>query len=484
MQEMAIMAKQAFSDEAKDMALLRDDGDPIYLQICARFKTAIAEGRMAPGDRVPSVRALASELGLSRGTVNLAYQILAEEGYFEFRGAAGTFVDPQLKSSASRSNSLPVRAPSEPPPNAKPFQLGLPALDAFPRKTWSRLVSRRSRQLGAEQLGYPEPAGLMALRERIAAYLAFSRGITCQPEQVFVTAGHRASLALIMQAVFRPGDGIWFEDPGYPVAREFLLAMQARLHPIPVDQDGLVVEEGRKRAPNARFAIVTPANQSPLCVMMSKDRRGELLKWAEEGQCWIVEDDYDSEYRYNRRPPLSLKAMDRGERVLFTGSFSKVLYPALRLAYVVVPPLEIDVFERACRLMGSGCPELHQAVIADFIEQGYFIRHLKKMRMLYAERRQMLVDVMQEVFGDSARTISPPAGLHLVMQIDRHRASCKKIAALAHADGFGLHPLAFWHMGPQSVDGLLLSFTNLSSRPMAQSLVARLKAICIASDKE
>ncbi|NLR95281.1 PLP-dependent aminotransferase family protein [Rhizobium sp. P38BS-XIX] len=480
------MAKQSPSANAKDTPLLHDDNNPIYLQLCARFKTAIAEGRMAPGDRMPSVRALASELGLSRGTVNLAYQIMAEEGYLEFRGAAGTFVEERLKktSNAGSPRLVTGRARAERLPNIRPFQLGLPALDAFPRKTWNRLVSRRSRELGIEQLGHPQPAGLMALRERIAAYLAFSRGIACRPEQVFVTSGHRASLELIMRALHQPGDGIWFEDPGYPIARDFLVSMGAKLHPVPVDQDGLIVEGGRARAPDARFAMVTPANQSPLCVMMSKERRGELLKWAEEGQRWIIEDDYDSEYRYNRRPPLSLKAMDRGERVLFTGSFSKVLYPALRLAYLLVPPSEIDSFERASRLISAGCPEFHQSVIADFMEQGYFIRHLKKMRTLYAQRRQLLVDTMQDVFGDGVRAISPPAGLHLAMQFEGYRASSAKIATLAQADGFGLQSLSSWHMGPPSVDGLLISFTNLSSRHMAETLAQRLKAICMAADQE
>ncbi|TXH81649.1 MAG: PLP-dependent aminotransferase family protein [Rhizobium sp.] len=480
------MAKQAGSGQAKDAAPSRQDSNPIYLQICARFKNAIAEGRLAPGSRMPSVRALASELGLSRGTVNLAYQILAEEGYVEFRGAAGTFVGarPQVAKAPEIAPSVPRLASTGQSPNARPFQLGLPALDAFPRKTWNRLVSRHSRLLGAGQLGYPEPAGLSVLRERIAAYLAFSRGIACRPEQVFVTAGHRASLELILRALYRPGDGIWFEDPGYPIARQFLLSMRARLHPVPVDQDGLIVEEGRRRAPHARFAVVTPANQSPLGVMMSMERRAELLEWAAIDQRWIIEDDYDSEYRYNRRPPLSLKAMDRGERVLFTGSFSKVLYPALRLAYLVVPPSEIETFEHACRLASAGCPEFHQAVIADFMEQGYFIRHLKKMRALYAERRQLLVDVMEEVFGDRVAAISPPAGLHLAMQFEGYRASASRIAAMAQAAGFGLQPLSLWHMGPPSADGLLLGFTNLESRQLARSHAMRLGDICAAAERE
>ena len=475
------MAKQK-PEDATSITLSSEDIRPIYLQVTARFKAAIAEGRLAPGDRVPSVRALASELGLSRGTVNLAYQILAEEGYFEFRGTAGTFVD--ARRPKARAPSAPVSIASSEGlkqwPEVRPLQLGLPALDAFPLKTWSRLVNREARKVGAEKLAYPGPAGLMALREHIAAYLTFSRGIACRPEQVFVTSGHRASLDLIIRTLYQPGDDIWFEDPGYPIAREFLLSLKARLHPVPVDQDGMVVEEGRRRAPDARFAVVTPANQSPLCVMMSMERRAELLKWAEEGQRWIVEDDYDSEYRYNRRPPLSLKAMDRNERVLFTGSFSKVLFPALRLAYLVAPLSEVGNFERASRFMSAGCPEFHQAVVAEFMEQGYFIRHLKKMRSLYAERREFLADALREVFGDGIAMVSPPAGLHLVVQIRGLGSLYSKFGELAHTEGLGLQPLSSWQMGSPSIGGLLLGFTNVASRQTARSLCIRLKAICTA----
>jgi GntR family transcriptional regulator/MocR family aminotransferase len=467
----------------KNVAPPHDSGEPIYLQLCARFKTAITEGKLSPGERVPSVRALASELGLSRGTVNLAYQILAEEGYFEFRGAAGTFIDARLA-----TNHAPAISPSSPTAggtelsNARPLQLGLPALDAFPRKTWNRLVSQHARRLGTAELAYPNPSGLLALRERIAAYLAFSRGITCKAEQVFVTSGHLASVELIVRTLYSPGDVVWFEEPGYPILREFLLSMDINLQPLPVDSAGLVVAEGKRTAPDARFAIVTPANQSPLCVMMSMERRTELLKWAEDGQCWIIEDDYDSEYRYNRRPPLSLKAMDRGERVLFTGSFSKVLYPALRLAYLVVPPSTAAAFERTARLMHGGCPEFHQAVIAAFMEQGHFIRHLTRMRALYAERRQLLVDALHDVFGKQITVISPPAGLHLVVQFSGYQASSSKIAQLAQADGLGVQPLSAWHMQRPTIDGLLLGFTNVANKSAAQTLALRLEAICSEAD--
>lgn len=466
------------------VAVERSEATPIHLQICARFKTAIVAGNLRPGERVPSVRSLASELGLARGTVTLAYQILAEEGYLTFRGSAGTFVD--ASRSARREGSpqpsvLLKRQAGAATEGIRPLQLGLPALDAFPRKVWNRLVGRHSRALTPEQLAYPDPAGHRPLRERIAAYLGFSRGIVCAPEQIFVTGGHRASLGLIFGALAAPDDQCWFEDPGYVAARDFLTSSGVRLRPVPVDRDGLSVDQGKSLAPAARFALVTPANQSPLGVMMSRDRRLQLLDWAAEGRRWIVEDDYDSEYRYDRRPPRPLKSLDADDRVLYAGTFSKVLYPGLRLSYLVIPASEVERFARHSRLIHSGCPTLHQAVVAEFMGEGHFARHLKKMRSLYAHRHRMLVEALDAVFGDALEIASPATGLHLVAGLPGFRASDRAIANSAREKGLGVEPLSAWYIGRNVDSALLLGFTNIGNANTALRVSESLYEACSAA---
>lgn len=464
----------------------RGDTRPIYLQICSRFKTAVAEGQLRAGDRVPSVRNLASELGLSRGTVDTAYQLLAEEGYLSFRGAAGTFIDSHHASAPG--NRAPTLAKPKKAAGAvsvtqeiRPLQLGLPALDAFPRKIWNRLVGRYSRSLTPAQLIYSEPTGHGPLRERIAAYLGLSRGISCAPDQVFVLGGHTAALSLILRAMSREGDHFWFEEPGYLMAREFLLSIGARLCPVHVDDEGLRVEHGMQAAPDARFALVTPANQSPLGVMMSIERRQQLLHWASEGERWIIEDDYDSEYRYNRRPPAPLKSMDSHDRVLYLGSFSKVLYPGLRLSYLIVPQDEIERFTRHCRLMNAGCPALYQAVVAEFMDLGHFSRHLKRMRGLYALRRRIFIEALEATFGDRLEIISPAAGLHVVASPTGYRASDIAIAARASEAGLGCMPLSPWYMGGNGRNGLLMGFANIAGAESALAVARRLEASCAAA---
>src|SRR5690606_18417073 len=222
-----------------------------------------------------------------------------------------------------------------------PFQLGLPALDAFPRKTWSRLAGRTMRSLETTAMTYPDPAGYEPLRRAIATYLGISRGIACSPEQVFVTTGYLGALELVCDGVLKTVDLGWYEDPGYILARQFLERTGMRLEPVPVDEEGLNVATGQRRAPHARFAVVTPTHQSPLGVALSLPRRLELLEWANQRQAWIIEDDYDSEFRYHGRPLPALKSLDRDGRVLYTGTFSKVLFPGLRLAYLVVPVSQI-----------------------------------------------------------------------------------------------------------------------------------------------
>ncbi|QDF95106.1 DNA-binding protein [Azoarcus sp. DD4] len=453
---------------------------PVYLQLYQRFRSAIAEGRLRPGDRVPAVRALASELNLARGTVEAAYQLLIGEGYLQPRGPAGTVVAPQLATHAYAAVA-PRSAPSAvvdpgrhdglaPPP----FQLGLPALDAFPRKLWNRLAGHRLRSITAAGLGYPPAQGDPALRAAIAAYLGISRGIACAPEQVFVTAGYRGALDLVCRSLQQQGDACWFEDPGYFHARDFLRGAGMRLVPVPVDEDGLRVADGLALAPDARFAVVTPSHQSPLGVSLSLARRLALLDWAGARGAWIVEDDYDSEYRYHGRPLPALKSIDREGRVLYTGTFSKVLFPGLRLAYLVVPPGEVERFRHTAEVFQQYCPALLQATVADFLVQGHFGRHLKKMRRLYAERRGHLVDALHATLGDRLRIDLRAGGIHLLARLP-DGADDQALAASANARGLAVLPLSGWIQGDDARRGLLLGFTNIAGADEARRLCGRLR---------
>ncbi|GAB2907074.1 MocR-like pyridoxine biosynthesis transcription factor PdxR [Paralcaligenes ginsengisoli] len=450
---------------------------PIYLQLYRRFRDAIAEGKLSAGDRVPSVRSLASELNLARGTVEAAYQMLTGEGYLLARGPAGTVVSPQLGEHAGTRSPVALQGlgqqlqagASEP----RLFQLGLPALDAFPRKTWVRLAGRRLRGMNAAAMAYPEPSGYESLRRSIAAYLGISRGIACTHEQVFVTAGYRGALDLICRTVLRAGDTGWFEDPGYLFARQFLTRTGMHLTPVPVDDEGLNVNAGLQGAANARFAVVTPTHQSPLGVALSLPRRLALLDWADSRKAWIIEDDYDSEFRYHGRPLPALKSLDRGGRVLYTGTFSKVLFPGLRLAYLVVPEKEVGRFRDTAEVFHGQGSILHQATVGDFMSQGHFARHLKKMRNLYAMRRGYLLDALGQVFGGKLHVPGRAGGIHVLAQLDTKKSD-KALAAAANAQGLAVQALSIWSMSGRVPKGLLLGFTNLATPEQAVTSSQRL----------
>ncbi|WP_244862945.1 PLP-dependent aminotransferase family protein [Pseudomonas sp. Pc102] len=453
---------------------------PVYLQLYQRFREAIDQGRLPPGARVPSLRSLASELNLARGTVEAAYQMLIGEGYLLARGPAGTCVSPRL-ATAPRPPSRSTR-PARPEPRCEtqaaplPFQLGLPALDAFPRKLWARLAARRLRELGGSALMVPDAAGHGPLRASLAGYLGISRGIHCRPEQVFITAGHCASLALVQRALMTPGDAIWLEDPGYLHARQLLQGLGVRCVPVPVDGEGLVVDAGQRLAPDARFALVTPTHQSPTGVALSLPRRLALLERAQRVDGWVLEDDYDSEYRYQGRPLPALKSLDREGRVLYAGTFSKVLYPGLRLAYLVVPEREVERFRGVAAQFGGGCSELLQATTADFIDQGHFARHLKKMRSLYARRRAHTCEALLAHCGEHLDIDLQAGGMHLLARLavgsdDRH------IAERAQAAGLAVIALSPWYLGDGGAPGLLLGFTNVATAEEARGLAGRLREV-------
>jgi GntR family transcriptional regulator/MocR family aminotransferase len=455
--------------------------EPFYRQIYDRFRSAIASGVLKPGDRIPSARALTKELGLARGTIEAAYSLLAAEGYIQARGQAGSIVTPGLVPRMPVAVPVPTSddettAPSFRPDSILPFQMGLPALDAFPRKIWARLGARCVRGMQPSGMVHPSVYGLPALRAEIAAYLQVSRGIACGPSQIFVTSGYLHTMEMIAHALLKVGDRVWLENPGYPPTRDLLGHMQIETVPVPVDGEGIVVADGIKAAPRARAAVVTPAHQSPLCVSLSLPRRLALLDWAARNKAWVIEDDYAGEYRYVSRPLPPLKSLDRDGRVLYAGTFSKVLFPSIRLAYLVVPEAQVERFEEISQAFTGGSPELTQAIVSSFITEGHFARHIQRMRKLYAERREATAAGLESILGKHVHIDAQPGGMHLILRLKGTRSD-RRLVARMRGEGLYAEALTDWTVGSEGASALLLGFTNIDSRLTAEKLGRRILAL-------
>ncbi|GAB3626046.1 HTH-type transcriptional regulatory protein GabR [Pandoraea terrae] len=475
-----------------DLTLPAGATAPAYRVLYERIRNGILSGKLAPASRLPSTRALASELGMARGTVEAAYELLVSEGFLIGRGAAGSHVNPQLAEPRKRPPAGVATAAAQSPVPARestalipvgadgaplPMQGGMPAFDAFPRKLWARLAARHARHLPTTALNYQDPAGWMPLREGIANYLGIARGIRCDPGQIIVTAGFQGALSLAARVLLQPGDAVWCEDPGYFHAHDGLRLAGANLVPVPVDAQGLDVSAGEMRSPRARMAVVTPSHQAPMSVALPLARRLALLSWAQMQGAWIVEDDYDSEFRYTGAPLPALKSLDGGERVLYIGSFSKVLFPGLRLGYMVVPPALCDSFLAANAVTWPAQGWLEQATVAEFIEQGHFSRHIKRMRQLYGERRAALAQALARHLGGRVDVAAQAGGMHLLGWLgkDDDDVAC---AAAARRRGLAPAPLSHWRIAREMPPALVMSFTNVS--PEAADGVTQRLAAAIA----
>lgn len=461
---------------------------PLYRQIYQRLKQAIMQNQLQAGERVPSARTLASELGVARATVDNAYGLLVAEGFLQSRGQAGTRVSLSLPT----ISPLPERIPEPPRFTVNPMQhtsrpfpleLGLPALDAFPRAIWSRIVARQIRHTRIDDLGHAPLNGDAALRHEVAAYLQLSRGFSCRPEQVFICSGYAAVLDLVIGSLMQPQDSVWLEDPGYPVTQAFFRAAGASPVGIPVDAEGMNIEHAIAHYSQAKFAVVTPAHQSPMGVSLSLSRRMALLEWAASREVWIIEDDYDSEFRYQGQPLPSLKSLDAQGRVIYAGTFSKVMFPALRLGYVVVPEKLVDKVSDYCHLRGCASPRLMQTSVAEFIAQGHFYRHLKRMRQLYVERRAFLAQALAAHFPTDRLWVNPQAG---GIQLCANLAASfddALIARHARSQGLAIQALSDWQVekrekgDPSRPNGLLMGFPNILHRQQADKLCERLAAV-------
>jgi GntR family transcriptional regulator/MocR family aminotransferase len=438
----------------------------LQTQIYRALRRAILDGVLSPGSRLLSSRALADDQRVSRTTTLLAYEQLAAEGYITARHGSGTFVaetlpdaQPHVKAAARRAPAthpsmsergvtLGVLPPAAlrlaGPPRA--FRIGVPALDRFPHRTWAQLVNRRLRQATPAQLDYANPAGERALREAIAAHVSAARGTHCNADQIFVVAGAQRGLELIGQALLDPGDRAVVENPGYPGAWSAFVTARARLCPVSVDHEGIDVQAIARLRGRPRLAYVTPSHQFPLGVAMSLPRRLALLRWARHADAWIVEDDYDSEYRYSARPIPCLHGLASDGRVVYVGSFSKTLFPALRLGFVIVPEDVHAGLVAIRRAADVHPPVFDQLVVADLIAEGHYERHLRRMRAVCRERLETLQDAVARQCRGALQVRPVHAGLHAVADVAED-VDLIRLCAAAAADGIELMPLSAYFTG-------------------------------------
>lgn len=472
------MAKIAEQSELPPLRLERESRKPLSQQLQGEIARAILDGRLKPGARLPSTRRLSSDLGLARNTVNAAYDQLLAEGYIECAVGSGTRVAPALPSDiglragqqnhrarrpgpqlSQRGARLTAAMRSARTMEARGPAVGSPDLETFPIKQWKRFMTQQIAALPSAAFGYSHPAGYAPLRKAIADHLGRTRGMSVSAEHVIVVAGTQQALDLAARILLDLGDSILFEDPGYLGARMAFLAAGVTLQPVPVDAEGM--EIGRAWHLDARAAYVTPAHQFPLGMTMSLARRLALLEWAEERNAWIFEDDYDGEYRYGSDPISAIASLDTSGRVVYIGTFSKVVSPALRIGFMVVPPPLLEQIATARRYSDRQSPIFEQAALAAFMESGAFARHVRRMRTIYEERRDVLVRALERHGKDLVEVEAPQTGLHVTAWL---RGGIDDVR-VAEAIGSGAAPLAAlpisgYCMRPLRRGGLQVAFSQ------------------------
>jgi GntR family transcriptional regulator / MocR family aminotransferase len=451
---------------------------PLHKQVYDGFRTAILQGDLRPGQEIPSSRACATDLRISRFPVLHAYAQLIAEGYFESRVGSGTFIAHNLpeqliaptRSARSSEKTLSgtrrvakrnalYRTYSSETHNLGWGSFGVhqPALDEFPFPIWSSLIARHSRNPQASVLYSARPLGSERFREQICFYLRTARAVKCDPDQIMVVSGSQQALDITARVLLDPGDSVLIEEPGYSLERTVLTAAGCRLIPVPVDQEGMEVTQAIRRYPAARAAFVTPSHQFPMGSTMSASRRLLLLNWAQRSGGWIVEDDYDSEYRFDAQPIASLQGLDANSRVIYIGTFSKVLLPSLRVGYIVIPRDLVERFLSVRFAMDIFPAYLFQEVLADFMGLGHFGRHIRKMRQIYSSRRMALIESIQKVFGNRLEIHGAAAGMHVTVTLPSGLDD-GEIAACAARERLWLWPLSPCYVGKRRKQGFVLGY--------------------------
>ena len=467
--------------EVSDLVLPLDPRGPesLHHQLYQGLREAITSGRLVPGARVPSTRRLAETLGVSRSTVLVAFDQLVAEGYLVGAVGSGSYVAPQLPdhlvlvpqdrptgAEASgpprlslRGQQLGLIRPRSTVPYPRAFWAGIPPVDDFPRALWSRLAARRYRNLSHLDLYHGPASGYAPLREAIAAHLAAARGVRATARQVVVLASAQEAMELACRVLLDPGDAAWIEDPSWSGARGALAAAGARIVPVPVDADGLMVARGLTLEPDARVVYVSPSHQYPAGATLSLDRRLALLDWARRQSAWILEDDYDSEFQFSGRPITALQGLDTASRVLYVGTFNKTVFPSLRLAYLILPESLVESFLAVRGIAGQHSPTIDQAILTDFLVDGHYARHLRRMRMICRERRDVLVRAAERTAADLLQIVPTDGGLHAIAWLESGLDDAVASAAAARA-GVQAEALSSYYAGSSSRPGLVLGYAG------------------------
>ncbi|WP_246737571.1 PLP-dependent aminotransferase family protein [Nordella sp. HKS 07] len=460
---------------------------PLHRQLYDTLRSLILSGRLRAGSTLPATRSLAQQLKLGRNTVSAAYERLLTEGYVEARPGRGTWVAnlpdrPATPPGAPpvggrspisrRGEALATRLQPLRNPNKINFQPGFPEVSNFPFATWAKLLARNARRRSGDLLGYYHFAGHPRLRAAIADYVTISRGVSCTPDRVVVVTGAQAGLDLVARLLLDDGDPVWMEEPGYWGARSALEAAGAALHPLFVDGDGWALDD--PTLPEPRLIYVTPACQWPLGTTMRMEERLHLLSRAERHGAWIIEDDYDGEYRFRGQPLPAMQGLDRADRVIYLGTFSKTLFSSLRIGFLIVPDALVEPFNRAVGVTGQFTPLLLQVTLADFIEQGHFATHLKRMRRVYGERQKEFIALCRKHLGSWITVSDNESGMQVIARFTSGMDDVK-IVEIGHAHGIDLQPISinYHHKIPEQ--GLLLGYAALNERDI-QTAVMALKA--------
>jgi len=472
---------------------------PLHRQVYGHLRKAILEGRLPAGTKLPSTRALAAQLSLARNTISAAYDQLLAEGYLLTRNGSGTYVcgtlpDETFRPSRQRPTLVPPPIPAaaprlsrwagralegaqadrgSPPASGLPFDFrhGCPALDRFPTETWCRLLALHLQRGERQSFDYAPSAGYAPLRHALADYLRRSRAVRCSPEQVLIVNGSQQGLDLVARLLLDPGDVVIVEDPGYAGARRAFAAHGATLLPAPVDAAGLV-SEGLERlaaGTSPRLVYATPSHQFPTGALMSLPRRLALLRWARAHGALVLEDDYDSEFRYAGRPVEALQGLDEAGTVIYLGTFSKVLFPALRIGYLVLPEPLIEAARTAKWLSDRFTPTLEQQALAEFFEEGHFERHLLRMRQVYHSRRDAFLSAVERELGQLVDPVVADTGLHAMVRLRGAVAEGELVARAAGA-GVGIYPAGPHYLQPPEGVALVMGFTGLDELHIAEGL--------------